>query len=236
MDARPSLFAIALVLALPIDAAAGPYASEAMGNINYGFPSSFHVGGGFNAVVARGRDGAIPMFNGEGFLEYHALDIMAVGLVMRSQALRELPDGLGKRANTVRGRLRFRMPLVRGARLRGTVVPLLSLAFDFGGGWLGDASDKQALFAFGTQLRFELLLAGRVSPYVSVGYDRTRVPGGNVRQLDVGLGLTLRLAGRSAFGPRPQRTRPEEDVEQRGLRQRAVDALIDELDEDEPGE
>lgn len=201
-----SSLAIVLVLALPIDALAGPYASEAMGNVTFSFPSSLHLGGAFNGVVGTSEVNSFRSFNGEGFVEYHALDVMALGLVMRSQVLRELPDTLGDRANTLRVRLRVRVPLVHGSKQRRMIVPLLSLALDVGGGWLGGASENGALLAVGTQLRFELLVAGRVSPHISLGYDRTRLPDENLRQLDIGLGLTVRIAGRTAFGPRPRRT------------------------------
>lgn len=188
-------------------ASAGPFASRAMGDVHLSFPLSAHAGGAFVGAFGQTRGERANGFGGEGFLEVHVIEFFTVGVVMRSQRLPTLATPLADRANTVRGRLRVRVPLVGQSRQRGMLVPLVSLGIDLGGGWFGNVAPGQenGIFALGGQLRLELVIAGRLTAYVPLGYDHLRFSGGGLRQFETGLGLMVRLGGKTEFGPRPRR-------------------------------
>ncbi len=206
--------------------------SAAAGGFNFKFSKSLHVGGAFSGQFGRGQDTSANSFSGEATLEYLVLDVLAVGVVMRSHALPTLPQPIGDRANTVRARARLQLALVHSRNYRKPVVPYVSLGIDGGLGWVAGApsDDASRAVALGGQLRIGLLLSGRVSVYIPIGYERTILEGPDVRQFETGLGVLIRLAGRTDYGPRPTRNDPgeedaQEDREDRGRVDRTVDTL-----------
>ncbi len=230
MLARSALTASIVTLlffVVPSAAFAGPYGPS--GGINISFKKSLHMGGAFAGLFGRGQGTAANSFSGEATLEYLALDVLALGLVMRSHALPTLPQPIGDRANTVRFRLRLQVPLVGGSAHRRPVVPYASIGIDSGLGWVAGAASGTTtrVVGLGGQLRIGIILWGRVSLYVPIGYDRTILDGPDVRQFETGLGVLIRLAGRTAYGPMPTRTgsREQDEREDRGRMDRTVDTL-----------
>ncbi len=224
MIARRGLLASTLALLFFV----APSSASAGFNFKFNFPKSLHIGGAFSGLVGRGQDTSASSFAGEGTLEYVALDVLAVGLVVRSQPLPALPQPIGDRATTFRVRARLQLALVPSSAYRRLVVPYVSLGIDGGAGWVAGAPSDDATRAvvIGGQLRIGLMLAGRVSVYIPVGYERTILEGTNVRQFETGLGVLIRLAGRTDYGPRPPRTDPPaEEEESSEDEDRTADAL-----------
>ncbi len=162
----------------------------------FDFPMSLHAGGAFVGGVGKAET-SVTNFGGEAFLEGHIFDVFAVGVLLRSQRV-ESTTVVQQRANSIRARLRARVPLNRARSRR--YVPIASLGLDFGGGWLERGSDDRRILAVGCDVRFEVSLQGRVFPYVELGYDRTKISVGSLRQLDIAAGLSVRIGGRTAWG------------------------------------
>jgi len=175
-----------------------------------GFRPSLHfggaVGGGFGRAQGEGRR----MLFGEGSLELRHDDFFAFGVVGGLVRLPTLPTPLGDRAYYVSVRLRIRMPLVFGENVHNPLVPLLSFGVEGGPGGLTGPPDgtHRRIGTLGGAVTFELVIAGRLTPFVSVGYRRFFMPGGSMRQLELRSGIALRFAGPTHIGPRSLGTRP----------------------------
>jgi len=164
------------------------------------------VGGGFGRAQGRG----VRTLFGEGCLELRHDDFFALGVVGGVTRLPSLPDPVGERAYYLSLRLRIRVPLVPGERLHRNLVPLLSFGVEGGPGGLTGPPDgtHRRIGTLGGAATFELVIAGRLTPFVAFGYRRFFMPGGSLRQFEMRSGIALRFAGPTHIGPRGVGQRP----------------------------
>lgn len=175
-----------------------------------GFRPSLHFGGAVGGGFGRAQSQGTRMLFGEGSLELRHDDFFAFGLVGGVTRLPVLPNPVGERAYFVSLRLRIRMPLVPGEKLHRNLVPLLSFGVEGGPGGLTDppAGTHRRIGTLGGAFTFEVVIAGRLTPFVAVGYRRFFMPGGSLRQVELRSGIALRFAGPSHIGPRELGERP----------------------------
>jgi hypothetical protein len=175
-----------------------------------GFRPSLHFGGSVGGGFGRIQSQSARTLFGQGYLELRHDDFFAFGLVGGVTRLPTLPTPLGERAYYLSLRLRIRMPLVPGERLHRNLVPLLSFGIEGGPGGLTGPPDgtHRRIGTLGGAATFEVVIAGRLTPFVSVGYRRFFMPGDSLRQLEVRSGIALRFAGPTHIGPRELGDRP----------------------------
>lgn len=175
-----------------------------------GFRPSLHFGGAVGGGFGRAQSEGTRMLYGEGSLELRHDDFFALGVVGGLTRLPELPSPLGQRAYYLSLRLRIRVPLVPGERLHRNLVPLLSFGVEGGPGGLTGPPDgtHRRIGTLGGALTFEVVIAGRLTPFVAVGYRRFFLPGDSLRQLEIRSGIALRFAGPTHIGPRDIGQRP----------------------------
>lgn len=217
-ERRPRLLRGLVVLAAALAASMiSPMAAPAQGPASGGslerwriplqWPGpSLHLGGALGAGLGPVSSDADLALRVEGIIELHLVDLLGGGLVVGSQGL---PDALGrgKRVTTVSAQGRFRYPLGQGVELRRSVVPLLTLAVDGGGGWVSDPPPDadESLGTIGMSIGLDLVVLGRVTPFVSLGYRQYLTSGPDLRQIEARMGLSVRLFGSTHLGPEPSR-------------------------------